>query len=86
MLAAKTTCKDRWRQIRNEVDRNRVVCLHLLTLQEGVSENQFNEMQAEGVELVVPLALHRSYPENVRERLLSVDNFLTLIREQRYRH
>lgn len=86
MLAAKTTCKDRWRQIRNEVDRDRVSCLHLLTLQEGVSENQFNEMQSEGVQLVVPLALHRSYPDGVRDRLMSVDNFLTHVREQRHRH
>lgn len=86
MLAAKTTCKDRWRQIRNEVDRDRVPDLHLLTLQEGVSASQYSEMKAEGIQLVVPLGLHRSYPDGVREELLSFDNFLTLIREKRYRH
>src|SRR6185437_16668747 len=43
MLAAKTTCKDRWRQICNEADR--IKTKHLLTLQEGVSEAQFREMQ-----------------------------------------
>ena len=86
MLAAKTTCKDRWRQIRNEVDRDKVPELHLLTLQEGVSANQFNEMKAEGIQLVVPLGLHRSYPDGVRDQLLSVDNFLTLLREKRHRH
>ena len=47
MLAAKTTCKDRWRQILNEADR--IQTKHLLTLQEGVSENQFQEMTEAGV-------------------------------------
>lgn len=36
MLAVKTTCRDRWRQILNEADR--IPGKHLLTLQEGVSE------------------------------------------------
>ena len=35
MLAAKTTCKDRWRQVISEADR--IDRKHLLTLQEGVS-------------------------------------------------
>jgi hypothetical protein len=56
MLAAKTTCKDRWRQILNEADR--IPAKHLLTLQEGVSEGQFREMNDAGVRLVVPRALH----------------------------
>jgi len=36
MLAAKTTCKDRWRQIRNEAKR--IPVKHLLTLEPGISE------------------------------------------------
>ncbi len=80
MLAAKTTCKDRWRQIRNEVDRDRIPTLHLLTLQEGVSENQFNEMLDEGIQLVVPTKLHKSYPKEIRELLWSLEDFLTDIR------
>lgn len=74
MLAVKTTCKDRWRQILTEA--NRVATKHLLTLQEGVSENQFREMTAEGVRLVVPRELHDSYPESVRPRLLSLEAFI----------
>ncbi|WP_275039601.1 type II restriction endonuclease, partial [Vibrio vulnificus] len=35
MLAVKTTCKDRWRQVLNEA--NRIDNIHLFTLQEGVS-------------------------------------------------
>lgn len=74
MLAAKTTCKDRWRQILNEADRIQIK--HLLTLQEGVSENQFNEMTQAGVKLVVPIRLHRAYPVSVRPHLISLQSFI----------
>lgn len=74
MLAAKTTCKDRWRQILNEADR--VPTKHLLTLQEGVSENQFREMTDAKVKLVVPQGLHHAYPASVRPRLLTLGAFL----------
>lgn len=78
MLAAKTTCKDRWRQILNEADR--VANKHLLTLQEGVSENQFNEMIGAGVTLVVPSGLHRSYPEAIRAHLVTLEEFIGEVR------
>ena len=77
MLAAKTTCKDRWRQILNEADR--VVVKHLLTMQEGVSENQFREMEDSGVVLVVPGKLHDKYPRNIRSRLLNVSQFISKV-------
>lgn len=74
MLAAKTTCKDRWRQILNEAER--IPVKHLLTLQEGVSEPQYREMKDEGVRLVVPTALHRAYPDSVQPELLSLEQFV----------
>lgn len=74
MLAAKTTCKDRWRQILNEADR--IPAKHLLTLQHGVSENQFKEMRKANVILVVPQALHKSYPDSVRGELLNLQSFI----------
>lgn len=74
MLAAKTTCKDRWRQVINEADR--ISTKHLLTLQEGVSEGQFREMHEAGVQLVVPKSLHDAFPPAVRTRLLSLEEFI----------
>jgi len=53
-LAAKTTCKDRWRQIINEADRLRNHPKYLFTLQQGISPRQMDEMQEENVVLVVP--------------------------------
>lgn len=74
MLGAKTTVKDRWRQILNEA--RRVETKHLLTLQEGVSEEQFREMTEEGVILVVPLQIHSRYPDSVRPHLVSLSRFI----------
>ena len=78
MLAAKTTCKDRWRQILNEADRIRTK--HLLTLQEGVSEKQFREMTGSGVSLVVPEGLQNAYPGSVRPHLVTLESFIGDIR------
>lgn len=78
MLAVKTTCKDRWRQILNEAER--IPVKHLFTLQEGVSENQFIEMTEAGVRLVVPKALHKSYADPIRPHLQEFESFLGDVR------
>ena len=78
MLAVKTTCKDRWRQIINEADR--IQEKHLLTLQEGVSENQFKEMVDCKVQLVVPAKLIDSFPKAVRPHLQTLESFIGDIR------
>ena len=78
MLAAKTTCKDRWRQILNEADR--IPRKHLLTLQEGVSENQHAEMKAAGVQLVIPLPLIERFPQSIRPELMTLEKFIESVR------
>jgi hypothetical protein len=74
MLGVKTTVKDRWRQVIDEAER--IPIKHLLTLQEGVSATQFNQMTRAGIRLVVPRRLHSSYPEAVRTQLLAVSDFI----------
>lgn len=78
MLAVKTTCKDRWRQILNEADR--IGKKHLLTLQEGVSENQFREMAQADVQLVVPTPVISLYPKSVQPHLQTLESFIADIR------
>ncbi|WP_335902429.1 type II restriction endonuclease [Shewanella algae] len=78
MLAVKTTCKDRWRQVLNEADR--IPVKHLFTLQQGVSENQFEEMKEAGVKLVVPEPLHGSFPKSIRAELLTLAEFIEEIK------
>lgn len=78
MLAVKTTCKDRWRQILNEADR--IPQKHLLTLQEGISENQFREMTDAQVQLVVPEPLISLYPRSVQPHIQTLESFIGDVR------
>jgi len=78
MLAVKTTCKDRWRQILNEA--HRIPNKHLLTLQEGISPNQYAEMKAANVTLVVPRPLHTKYAREVQNELVSLADFIRTTR------
>ncbi|MFT6043185.1 MAG: hypothetical protein ACI8TV_000600 [Porticoccaceae bacterium] len=74
MLGAKTTCKDRWRQVLSEADR--VAVKHLVTLEPAISERQTAEMQSHGLQLVVPAAIHSTYTTSQMGWLLDVDEFI----------
>lgn len=74
LLGAKTTCKDRWRQVLSE--GNRVKEKHLVTLEAAISESQTNEMKASGLQLVVPLPLQQTYTPQQQSWLLSLADFI----------
>jgi hypothetical protein len=78
MLGAKSTCKDRWRQVLAEAKR--LEEKHLLTLEPGISENQTAEMQASAVRLVVPTPLHPTYKAAQKAWLLTLRDFISLVR------
>lgn len=80
MLAAKTTCKDRWRQILNEAQR--IPAKHLITLEPSISENQTSEMKTERVQLVIPTSLQATYTQAQQGWLIDVSDFLHLVRER----
>ena len=80
-LAAKTTCKDRWRQIINEADRLRDKPKYLCTLQQGISPAQMDEMQSENVILVVPKQYIASYPADRQNRIWTISKFISYVRE-----
>ena len=80
MLAVKTSCKDRWRQVLNEADR-RIPRTHLLTVQEGVSEAQHKEMAESGVKLVVPAPLKTKFPRRIRTELQTLGEFIDEVRQ-----
>ena len=80
MLASKSTCKDRWRQILNEAAR--IPNKHLLTLEPSISENQTEEMRAERVQLVLPRGLHSTYTPAQQTWLMDVEAFITLARQR----
>ena len=79
ILAAKTTCKDRWRQVLNEADR--VPTKYLFTLQQGISSGQLEEMCESRVRLVVPKPHLTSFPPAFRDRILSLEQFMKTVKE-----
>lgn len=83
-LAAKTTCKDRWRQILNEADRLRDDRKYLCTLQQGISAMQMDEMESEGVTLVVPKAYIPTYPKDRQDRIWTLYKFVEYVKEKEH--
>lgn len=79
-LAAKTTCKDRWRQVINEADRLKGKPKYLCTLQQGISAPQMDEMQSENVILVVPKPYIVAYPKDRRERIWTISRFVQYVK------
>jgi hypothetical protein len=76
-LAAKSTCKDRWRQVLPEA--RKVWPKHLATLEPAISTSQTDQMQAEQVQLVVPTGIQSSYREKQRTSLMCVADFVRLV-------
>lgn len=80
MLGAKSTLKDRWRQVLSEAVR--IEEKHLLTLEPGVSENQTDEMRAKLLRLVVPRPLHETYRPPQQAWLMDLAGFLQIVRNR----
>ncbi|MCI4671518.1 MAG: type II restriction endonuclease [Bacteroidia bacterium] len=80
MLAAKTTCKDRWRQILNEADK--IKTKHLFTLQAGISVNQLQEMENSHVKLVVPKQNKSSFPRTYQDKISTLEEFISLVKNK----
>ncbi len=83
VLGAKTTCKDRWRQVLNEADR--VDDKYLFTLQQGISANQLKEMQDYRLHLVVPHRYLESFPKKYRSGIYDLSTFIGMVKERQER-
>lgn len=80
LLAAKSTCKERWRQISSEADR--IDRKHLITIEPGISEAQTIQMDQQSVQLVVPAGLHETYLTSQRSWLWSAGDFIGLAKDR----
>lgn len=74
MLGAKSTCKDRWRQVLTEADR--IPQKHLCTLEAAISKEQTDEMKQRNLTLVLPERLHITYSPSQRAELLTLTQFI----------
>lgn len=78
ILGAKTTCKDRWRQVLAEAKR--VPRKHLITMEPAISEAQTQQMEELQLQLVVPEAIQASYQPSQAEWLMSFKDFIDEIK------
>ena len=78
VLGAKTTCKDRWRQVLTEADR--IDVKFLFTLQQGVSKNQLKEMHDSKLNLVVPSQFINSFPKEYQSEIMDLNKFISFVR------
>lgn len=78
MLGAKTSCKDRWRQILSEAAR--IKSKHLITMEAAISESQTNEMFAHELRLVIPASIHPTFNPGQRAQLLDVSSFIEMVK------
>lgn len=76
MLAVKSTCKDRWRQVLAEADR--IHPKHLLTLEAPISQQQTDEMRTKGVTLVIPHPVQAAFSAKQRSEMMSLSEFIAL--------
>ncbi len=74
MLGAKSSCKDRWRQVLAEATK--IPRKHLLTLEPGISEPQTSQMANSDLQLVVPQSIQKTYTNNQRAWLWNVHDFI----------
>lgn len=78
LLGAKSTCKDRWRQVLSE--GGRISHKHLVTLEPSISEAQTDEMKAFNLQLILPKSLHTSYKPAQQSWLMDVTEFIGLVK------
>lgn len=83
MLAVKSTCKDRWRQVLAEADR--ISRKHLLTLESPISQQQTDEMRAKAVTLVIPRSMHAAFNPTQRSEILTLADFISLAKSRQSR-
>jgi len=78
MLGAKSSCKDRWRQVL--VEAKKIPKKHLLTLEPGISESQTSQMAKSDLQLIVPQSIQETYTNDQRAWLWNVNDFIHDVR------
>lgn len=77
MLGAKSTCRERWRQVLKEASK--IPEKHLLTLEPRITESQTEQMADAQLQLVVPSSIQISYTEEQRRWLLNLNDFIAVV-------
>lgn len=80
MLAAKSSCKERWRQVLDEAKR--IPYKHLCTLEQSISIEQTSDMADKKVTLVIPSPFHDTYTSVQLETIWTLNQFIDHVKRQ----
>ena len=80
MLGAKSSCKERWRQVLAEASK--IQTKHLLTLEGGISEPQTHQMRELDLQLVVPRPIQDTYTADQRRWLWTLSDFIREVKRR----
>lgn len=78
MLGAKSTLKERWRQILTEAEK--IPRKHLCTLELAISKKQTDEIAKHAVQLVIPEPFQATYTAEQKQQLWTVSAFVEFVR------
>jgi len=79
MLGAKSTLKERWRQILTEAER--IPRKHLCTIEPSISKDQTDEIAKHAIQLVIPESFHQTYTDAQKKELWTVSGFVEFIKK-----
>jgi hypothetical protein len=79
MLAAKTTCKERWQQVLAEAPR--IARRHLATMSGDLPPDQLQRMRDSNLTLVLPAARHSTLPPGTTG-VMALREFIEMVRER----
>ncbi|OMD26979.1 hypothetical protein BJP48_21450 [Paenibacillus odorifer] len=77
VLGAKTTRKNDWTQIFDEVVSTKTK--YLVTLEKGISKEQLKQMEEANVILVIPNDYHKYYPKEYTKNILTLTSFCEIV-------
>jgi hypothetical protein len=77
MLGAKTSCKDRWRQVLTEAAK--IPEKHLFTLETALSQNQLNEMFSHSLCVVSTPTVLATYPNAGSGFAINLREFIAVV-------
>jgi hypothetical protein len=80
MLGAKSTLKERWRQVLTEAEK--IPTKHLCTLEPGISSHQTDEIIKHRIQLVIPQEFHETYSQKQKAELWTVSAFIKFIKKK----
>jgi len=80
MLAAKTTCKERWAQILEEAKR--LNDRHLITLEPAISEESLNAMKVSNIQVIIPQDIRLTYSEDLQKNIWNVKEFISFVKRK----